>query len=502
MKKFKVLIVDDEKIIRDGISKVVDWESIGLELQGALEDAYDALDVFDVNPPDLVITDIKMPGLTGLDLIRIVREKGFDTPFIILSGYSDFAFAQNAISYGVKQYLLKPVNPDKLVNSLITIRDELIESNKTRRAGLNSLFEGIIKERQHENNLNKLLCRDLDLKEELLWLIIIDGNDFDNFSFTEDESIQDSSNSVKLRIGIEFNGQYLLLSTVPPSCKSEVLSLYIETIPTLLHCSEKLPTMAAGTPGTIDKLRNQYLEAKEKIIISKLGRETISDESGIQKEFQQKLQSLSRFISLKDFNQSKQTIEDIFNYFLKENISIEKIVKVLVYFLLQLKSSSSASVNLEVFEKGISLLKIENLLFLKKSFCKYINEIINLDLKKESNNSYPDLVNQTIKAVRNHYSENNLSLRWLCTNIVFSNPDYLGKLFHKHVGMTFNEYLNSVRVNSAKESIIADPFISIFDVAMQAGYGDNAQYLCRVFKKVAGISPGKYRELVQKGVLQ
>ena len=100
-----VLIADDEKNIREGLKCILDWESLGFHICGEASNGEDALSGILQNNPSLVLLDIRMPKLTGIDIIRIAREQGYEGKFIILSGYSDFAYAQTAIRYGVDFYI-------------------------------------------------------------------------------------------------------------------------------------------------------------------------------------------------------------------------------------------------------------------------------------------------------------------------------------------------------------------------------------------------------------
>ena len=104
----KMIIVDDEKIIRETIHSLIDWNSLGIDVAAVCKDGIEAFDCILDEYPDIVMTDIKMPGLSGLDLIEKVRAAQLNTEFIILSGYGEFEFARTAMRYGVKHYLLKP----------------------------------------------------------------------------------------------------------------------------------------------------------------------------------------------------------------------------------------------------------------------------------------------------------------------------------------------------------------------------------------------------------
>ena len=122
-----VLIADDEKNIREGLKCILDWESLGFHICGEASNGEDALSGILQNNPSLVLLDIRMPKLTGIDIIRIAREQGYEGKFIILSGYSDFKYAQEAIRYGVQYYLTKPIDEDELEEILCDIKKQLDE---------------------------------------------------------------------------------------------------------------------------------------------------------------------------------------------------------------------------------------------------------------------------------------------------------------------------------------------------------------------------------------
>ena len=127
---YKVLIVDDERIIREGIASSIDWGQYGFSLCGVAENGIDAYNRIKQDAPDVVITDIKMPGMDGLELISKVHEEFPQIIFIILSGYGEFEFANKAMKYGVKYYLLKPCDENEIINILEKITIEKGEKEK------------------------------------------------------------------------------------------------------------------------------------------------------------------------------------------------------------------------------------------------------------------------------------------------------------------------------------------------------------------------------------
>ncbi len=120
-----LFIADDEKNIREGLKCILDWEDLGFTLCGEAANGEDALSGILQNTPSLVLLDIRMPKLSGIDIIKIAREQGYHGKFIILSGYSDFSYAQAAIRYGVEYYLTKPIDEDELLDSIHTIKKAL-----------------------------------------------------------------------------------------------------------------------------------------------------------------------------------------------------------------------------------------------------------------------------------------------------------------------------------------------------------------------------------------
>ena len=123
----KLLIVDDERIIRETIASLIDWDSLGIFLIGTAENGIEAYNRILDDYPDIVLTDIKMPGLSGLDLIQRIKEINPDTQFVILSGYGEFKFAQRAMQYGVKHYLLKPCNEEQIIACLNSAKQDSSE---------------------------------------------------------------------------------------------------------------------------------------------------------------------------------------------------------------------------------------------------------------------------------------------------------------------------------------------------------------------------------------
>lgn len=122
---YKILLADDERIILDGMAGIIEWDALGASLIGKAQNGNEAYDKILDKQPHIVITDIKMPGMDGLELIKKVSAESPSVQFIVLSGFGEFEYAKEAMKYGVKHYLLKPCNEQQIISSLEEIIAEL-----------------------------------------------------------------------------------------------------------------------------------------------------------------------------------------------------------------------------------------------------------------------------------------------------------------------------------------------------------------------------------------
>lgn len=128
----RVVLVDDEYWTLQGLEKLFDWQRHGYTVAGAFEDAISALEVIIETEPDLVLTDIRMPGMNGIDMIRKAREAGVRSVFVVISGYSDFEYARGALKLGALDYLLKPVSYEEAEVLLVRADDYFAAQEKER----------------------------------------------------------------------------------------------------------------------------------------------------------------------------------------------------------------------------------------------------------------------------------------------------------------------------------------------------------------------------------
>ena len=132
----KVFLVEDEVIVREGIKNNIDWEKYGYEFCGEASDGELAFPMICKEKPDIVITDIRMPFMDGLELSRLIKKEQPQIKIIILSGHEEFEYAKAAIQIGIEEYLLKPINGDELLQAVNHVAEKIKEEQKNNSAGV------------------------------------------------------------------------------------------------------------------------------------------------------------------------------------------------------------------------------------------------------------------------------------------------------------------------------------------------------------------------------
>jgi len=136
-----LLIVDDEAEIRSGLRSIIPWEDYSVSVIGTAASGAEALDMIRYYEPDIVITDIQMPGMNGLELVARAKKEQFDCSFVILSGYDEFEYAKSAIRYGVKEYLLKPISIKELKELILTLKEDILSKRDNYSDRLSTLHK-------------------------------------------------------------------------------------------------------------------------------------------------------------------------------------------------------------------------------------------------------------------------------------------------------------------------------------------------------------------------
>lgn len=511
---YKVLLVDDERIITDGMAKVIDWESIGTTLIGTARNGIEAFSVIEQKQPDIVISDIKMPGMNGLELVEKVNSVFPHIRFILLSGFSEFDYAKQAMAYGVKHYLLKPCNEHSIMNAVTELCEELTQRQKREqfvqqmKVTLESVMpyakEQMLKEivtNQYENKdlgyYHKLFQLDLHSIKVRLVLFQLEGEFHFEHIFAIKNIVEHILASYILSCTV---GQNVLLLIED---EDDTLNFHrqIENIKKTYFQYYQLDcTIAISDEGSISHANKLYKEALDclayRFYLNEGGIITTKDISNpcnlAEGDFYFDDQNFCRLVKSGSWEDVKKEISTFINHliYLKLDIHTTK------SYVIQLFNSMIRLCEAEQMNKYLVqltvLLEMETIQTMKTFFESVAQEITSM-FYNQNRKKHSAIINKVIEIIDKHIGNQHLSLHWVANEMLYMNADYLGKLFKKETGEKFSNYLTKQRIEMAIKLIEKENDVKVFEIAEKIGYGENPQYFSQVFKKHTGYTPSEYK---------
>ena len=504
MREGKVLIIDDEPDIREGFRHMLDWDSLGLSIIGTASSGEEALPIIRKVSPDIVISDIVMHGLSGLDVIRKTKEAGIDTSFILISGYNDFRYAQKAISLGVSDYLLKPVDKDELLEALLKILGRLrsdkdaspdieILRKNARYLFIQHLINGEIRsQREIEEGLSNFAVAFSDGESTVITIADRKGT---GLSFSEKalgyiaesnaEPIESMGRNIIIlngneRLALHFTRQ--LLEMLSKDGGDGFIAGIGSTVPSLIDISRSYSESVAAISY------QAYGCGKRIFTASDISRErpplSTSDIS---------IDELKRFIRQGDSAGIGKYMEDFFTKLLFASPPPPSYVKGMLLFLMdgiERGLSEDEGVSPDVFADLRPNLSDTMLLMddIKHSVIRYFTRL-SLSAVPEARIGNDRIIRECRKYVQdNIYGR--ISEDELASRLGVSLP-YLSTYFSKATGETFRSYVNKMRNEAAKE-MLSDG-MAIESVSEKLGYSDYRSFH-RIFKKMNGESPSRWKK--------
>jgi two-component system, response regulator YesN len=518
---YKVLLVDDERIITEGMAKVINWGSIGTQLIGTARNGIEALSKIEQEKPDIVISDIKMPGMNGLELVEKVHSVFPEIRFILLSGFSEFDYAKQAMQYGVKHYLLKPCNENTIMDAISEICEEF-KQKQTReqfiqkmQGTLESVLpyakEQLLKEfitNNYENKdleyYQKLFNIDLNTPRVRLVLFQLEGN----FEFEHIFAIKN--------IGEHIFDSYILSCTVGETilflledyCNYHKLHEQIEKIKKTFYQYYQIDsTVAISDTGKISNANKLFNEALDCLtyrfylgeggIITKkdIAYQNPSEELG----FYFDDQTFCRLVKSGSWTDVNKEVMTFFNQLrdLRLDINITKSYVIQLFnAMIRLCEPKEMTMYLTKLTQLLEIDTIQNL----KAFFESVAQEITLSFFDQNNNKHSTIINKVIETIHEYIGNQNLSLHWVANEMLYMNADYLGKLFKKETGEKFSNYITRLRMELAISLIEKESDVKVFEIAEKIGYGENPQYFSQVFKKHTGFTPSEYKRESLQGL--
>lgn len=498
----KLMIADDERMIRESISSLIDWNSLGIELIGCCGDGIEAYNMILDESPDIVLTDIRMPGISGLELVERVSQTDMDIQFIILSGFGEFEYAKQAMKYRVHHYLLKPSNEEQIIESMKDVIKEYYHRRafkdlQDRQKALtyhlhhsvlaNIINEGIFMEDCTQPAWDVYsgfmdfcytgyeLCYLHYLEEPLLETALQLIN---NYMTESAPGIAVYSIYVKNTLILFFESHQVsyellddFMSRLSFKDQSVTPDYHRSTYPNLIQLIETLTAkirrygmiyfMNGLRPVPICNYKN-LIEKIEQLTSLLMEADTAEQQAG--------------------FKELESTLHDISNPdFLKQAGS---------RIIIKLTAGNRYGSSVVATEYLMTLNQQTDPEIIRNMLMEKISRI--LDESLETSKPYSPFIEKVIQYVENNLDNPSLTLKWIADNYLFMNVDYVSARFMKETRQKFSNYLTTQRIQKAKQLLSEGHSEQIQWIAEKVGCGNNPQYFSQIFKKNTGMSPSAY----------
>ncbi len=519
-----LFIADDESSIREGLKYIIDWESLGFHLCGEASNGEAALTQILALNPSLVMLDAKMPKMRGTEVIRLARESGYQGKCIILSGYSDFKYAQEAIKGGVSFYLTKPIDEEELSQTVMKIKDILSKEkqrssyfaaykSKAKRVILRELMtdtlstplseEDCIHFRLETDSYQVVICEDFHTQAaaapytfaELLKVTNKDNNIFEHLEI-DGKDIVLLKGSLGLNRLTDFLERFDDMTLQPGSPLESMFLTYGRPVaaPSDIHLSYK------DASALLDR---RFFCSQEQ---HAMGFEMLPDISSGAGAFSAQHETLhlnedalrkysERFVSyIQSYNRklTAAALSELEESLLKVSDPISNIKLFLTDLYLQIKEAinrnyTSIEIPFAANSTVIEFIGSQNYLY---EIIRFLSEQFEIIMNATGNPSRDTILDDVLYYI-DHNFRNNIKLESIAPLFGY-NSAYLGKIFTKSVGESFNSYIDHKRIDHSKQLLLENK-LKVYEIAEQVGY-KNVDYFHKKFKKYVGISPAEFRK--------
>ena len=532
MERYKVILVDDEAEVIDMIEKKIHWNDLGFEVAGSATNGVKALELVEKLQPDVVLTDIKMPYMDGLELSRRLNREYPNIYIMLCTGFDEFEYAKEAVHLEIKEYMLKPVNATELSESLTNLKHTL---DREREEKLNvkklndyfrevlpklqsnffiSLIEGRVEKRDYERFLQ---AYQVDMKGPLFGCVIF---------HTSENHVPEGMNPLLLSMSVEREIKQRLMDQW--NCQefiymgNTLLILELDTEDEITQITDACDrfcrwayrimgaVVTAGIGTVCDSLYEislSYERAREAVSYRVLygTKRAINIGEIVPKEQikpvqseESRMQMLLRAIRIGDSAEIERAAREEMEKLHKNtetmsqyNLATMEIVSGFFKFCTDNSLDfNKISGNMQNIYEKVSQMDESSL----TAWIVQMSETISEKLKCARNSSARRLIVEAQNIVKERYMEADISLDEVCAVLGVSNS-YFSSVFKKEAGKSFISYLTDYRMDIAAEMILNTDEKS-YTIAEKVGYLD-ANYFSYVFKKKFGVSPSKYRASVK-----
>jgi two-component system response regulator YesN len=522
---YKILVVDDEKLLRQGLIHLTNWAEHGYMITGEAANGVEALQFIKANRPDMVITDIVMPVMNGIDFIKKLRENGDSLPVIIASSYSEFQYVREALQLGAVDYLLKPeIDPPGLLQVLERAKSKVEQNPGVSGDGpsrdemyLEQLFLNLLISDSMDKGtfFSSISQYNLRLSDENLQLILLcperaagwpdvkanyppasikktirecfhpEWTPFIffssegiitlvlNASAAQDRKVETACLQVVHQISSPENGAYVAVLSQTYCGIEKTREIYNQTLPVAQFRFYGHSQSLLKAPDYKENIEAPVTDYKQLAALL----ETFAFE-GLYDYIEDYIDSNLEKKRYFDPYELKKMLTEVFNYLLfylsEQGLELTEVKEDRFHYIKMIENARSMPELLQGF----------------KNITDKVAEISH----QVGANRYSELITGVMKYIHGNFSEN-ISLSTAASRL-HVNKNYLCELFKKQTGENFSDYLTKVRLDQAKE-MLKTGRLSIAGVGERVGY-PNPSYFVQLFKKRLGMTPLEYRNLYQK----
>ncbi|WP_319560553.1 response regulator [Marispirochaeta sp.] len=520
---YRLILVDDEAIIRDGISTCLPWDTNGFMLAGMFENGQQALEYLKNNHVDVVISDINMPRMDGLELSGHISRSFPETEVIILTGFDDFEYAQEAVKYQVRDFLLKPITAAELGTVLETVKKELDEKKEARalqeqmkekleqsfpllrerflyRLATGRLEPEIIRRRKEYFQWNDLGCfyQILMLEIPASWSelervalaesVRAELQDYDELFTDQEENLvlllqEKDEDSMALKAREIARGAYREVSRLRKDQIAAGCGRIVQTL-------SDLPDSFTGARNALDY--SQVLGLSQIVFIDEVrNRKTISPEG-----FTLLSGRILDQLKAGGERQTREAVEELFRYMESHYLTMNeaayyfiRLHSILLYFLQEMDLSLDDQ-SLIAYQPS----SFHSLRDAQGFFDRMIGEIEG-SIRARRHEMMISRVEKAKKIIAEEYADPTFSLTRMCDKLYLSTSQF-SVLFKEGTGQTFVEYLTSCRINAAKQ-LLKTTDLKSYEIAECTGYTD-PRYFSLLFRRHTNMTPMEYRKSLEQ----
>ncbi|OHD81243.1 MAG: hypothetical protein A3J97_05660 [Spirochaetes bacterium RIFOXYC1_FULL_54_7] len=524
------MIADDEYLIRDGLARKIDWPGLGFGIVETAENGLEVLELISKNRPDLILMDIRMPFMDGLELIEKVKIQDQEICVVIISGHEEFAYAKTALQFDAFDYILKPINLKELEKVLIKARTHL----EQQRAAHQEIVEirrqveisiPVLKERFILDIISGRLAEDRIRQDAGHYGFEVD--DFFSTALIDLEaggtsSCSSTDNQKKLEIyffDTLNNEHHVFISTISPNeylllvsggVRGQVEEVLKETVSNIFGVGKSNGLgMTISTGPTVDTLTQ--LPASYKNALLTLSGKFFSGGNRIlyHSRVEQDLQAenldffdISGFRQALTFADKKTCMAELRNLraMILAQDKTPKLVLQLLCFNIFFECKKAiqelgAEIN-DILQDPFSFFHDIVSLSSGEALFDRLEALLSLILDYHDTvrlNQYSCDIDKAKKFIKSNYKDVTLCLKSMAEHVNVS-ACHFSVIFKKKTGVTYIQYLTDIRINRAKE-LLLNSDMKVYEVAFEVGY-ENPTYFSTLFKKLTGIPPADYRRQI------